>query len=162
MKAVLESHYNRLESIASPGTLEAGDVMMVGNHFFIGISKRTNTHGTEQLVHILEQHAMTGSQVPLFEMLHLKSGVSYLEENRMLVTGEFAGHPAFAKYDRILVIPEESYAANSLWINDTVLVPTGFPRTLEKIASEGYKTLVLDVSEFQKLDGGLSCLSLRF
>lgn len=62
----------------------------------------------------------------------------------------------------IIVDEDESYAANSLWINDNVLVPKGFPKTREKIESAGYKIIDLNVSEFRKLDGGLSCLSLRF
>ena len=162
MKPVLQNYYRRVESIASPGTLDAGDVMMVGNHFFIGISERTNTHGADQLIRILEKYKMSGSKLPLHEMLHLKSGVSYLEQNRLLVTGEFTDHPAFAGFQRIIADSNESYAANSLWVNSTVLVPAGFPRTLELIEQAGYRTKVLDVSEFQKLDGGLSRLSLRF
>jgi len=162
MEAVLIDFYNRLAYIEDPGTLDAGDVMMVGTHFYIGISERTNTEGADQLIAILEKQGMTGSKVPLSKMLHLKSGVSYLEENRMLVTGEFKDHPIFAGFDLLVVEPEESYAANSLWINDTVLVPAGFPSTLDRIQKAGYQALVLDVSEFQKLDGGLSCLSLRF
>ena len=114
------------------------------------------------MIRILERHGMTGSKVPLSEMLHLKSGVSCLEQNRLLVTGEFVSHPAFHAFDRIVVDPDESYAANSLWVNSTVLVPAGFPKTLELIRQAGYRTLVVDVSEFRKLDGGLSCLSLRF
>jgi dimethylargininase len=95
-------------------------------------------------------------------MLHLKSGVSYLENNIMLVCGEFKSKPEFAGYNRIEIDDDESYAANSLWINDKILIPEGFPRTREKIEKAGYETITLDVSEFRKVDGGLSCLSLRF
>jgi len=162
MEAVLLSFHDQIDHIEFPGTLDAGDVMMVGKHFYIGISERTNTEGADQLIAILKKLGKTGSQVLLSDMLHLKSGVSYLEDNRMLVTGEFVDHPAFSVFDTLVVEPEEAYAANSLWINDSVLVPAGFPSTLDRIQEAGYKTLVLDVSEFQKLDGGLSCLSLRF
>jgi dimethylargininase len=162
MKPVLQSFYKQLECIESPGTLDAGDVMMVDKHFYIGISERTNPQGAAQLIRILEKHGMSGSAIPLFDMLHLKSGLSYLEQNHLLVSGEFTDHPTFTSFERIRVDPQESYAANSLWINSTVLVPAGFPLTLEKIQQAGYHTKVLDVSEFQKLDGGLSCLSLRF
>jgi dimethylargininase len=162
MKPVLESYYKQLEHIQSPGTLDAGDVMMVGKHFYIGVSQRTNKAGADQLIQILERYGMTGTAVPLFEMLHLKSGLSYLEQNHMLISGEFINHPAFLNFRRIEVDPDESYAANSLWVNDRVLVPAGFPKTREKIEEAGYRTIVMDVSEFRKLDGGLSCLSLRF
>ncbi len=162
IKSVLESYYKQKESIQAPGSLDAGDVMMVGKHFYIGISQRTNIQGADQLIKILERYGMTGSTVPLKEMLHLKSGLSYLEQNHLLISGEFINHPAFEEFQKIEVDANESYAANSLWVNSTVLVPSGFPRTLVKIKKAGYRTLILDVSEFRKLDGGLSCLSLRF
>lgn len=162
MKAILQEFYKQVESIEPPGSLDAGDVMMVGNHYFIGLSQRTNIQGAEQLIEILERYDMTGSSVPLKEMLHLKSGLSYLEQNQLLISGEFINNPVFADFQKIEVIPEESYAANSLWVNSTVLVPAGYPNTRDKIEQAGYSTLTLDVSEFRKLDGGLSCLSLRF
>jgi len=162
MKPVLQTYFKQLESVEFPGTLDAGDVMMVGPHFYIGISERTNVEGAGQLMRILEKYGMTGSKVPLQKMLHLKSGLSYLEQNKLLITGEFIQHATFHAFDRIEVDLKESYAANSLWINSTVLVPSGFPKTQKKIEQAGYSTLSVDVSEFQKLDGGLSCLSLRF
>jgi len=162
IKPELESFYEQVESIDAPGTLDAGDVMMVGKHYFIGISQRTNTQGAEQLLRILKSYGMEGSTVPLKEMLHLKSGLSYLEQNHLLISGEFLAFPAFSDFRRIEVDPEETYAANSLWVNSTVLVPAGYPKTRKKIERAGYPTISLDVSEFRKLDGGLSCLSLRF
>jgi len=162
MKEVLLHYFKQVERIQAPGTLEAGDVMMVGSHFYIGISERTNQAGADQLISILKDYGLSGSKVSLYQMLHLKSGVSYLEENIMLVSGEFTNHPAFNNFQKIEIDREEGYAANSLWINGAVLVPMGFPKTKMKIESAGYATIELDVSEFQKLDGGLSCLSLRF
>lgn len=162
MKNVLQTFFDSTDSIEAPGTLDAGDVMKTGNHFYIGISKRTNQQGADQLIEILKKHQQTGEKVPLKEMLHLKSGVSYLEKNRLLVAGEFMNHRAFENFQRIKIDLEEIYAANSLWVNNRVLVPAGFPKTRKAIEQAGYETLILDVSEFQKLDGGLSCLSLRF
>ena len=130
--------------------------------YFIGISSRTNSAGAEQLIKILNKYGMEGITIPLKSMLHLKSGVSYLENNNLLVAGEFANNKEFPNFNRILVKPDELYAANSLWINDKVIVPEGFPETRKKIEKAGYETIVLDVSEFRKVDGGLSCLSLRF
>ena len=162
MHDVLENYYRSVEKISLPATLEAGDVMMAGSHFFIGISNRTNSEGADQLIKILEKYKLTGSKVPLKKMLHLKSGVSYLENNNMLVCGEFKNAREFENFNRIPVDDDECYAANSLWINDRVLVPDGFPKTRKKIEMAGYETISLDVSEFRKIDGGLSCLSLRF
>jgi len=162
MRMVLSGYYDNIESIALPGTVEAGDIMMVGNHYYIGLSERTSNDGADQMIRILEKYGMTGSKVPLKKMLHLKSGVSYLENNTMLVSGELADNETFKKYNRIEVDSSESYAANSLWINGKVIVPQGYPGTRQKIEMAGYETITLDVSEFRKLDGGLSCLSLRF
>jgi dimethylargininase len=162
IKPVLQNFYTAVEEIVGHGTLDAGDVMMVNNHFYIGISERTNHAGAEQLISILQKYTMTGSKVPLKEMLHLKTGLSYLEQNTLLMSGEFMQNTEFEKYSKIIVDEKELYAANSLWINGTVLVPKGFDKTKNKIEQAGYKTIEVDVSEFQKLDGGLSCLSLRF
>ena len=162
MEAVLKTFFDSTETITDPGTLDAGDVMQAGNHFYIGISGRTNHQGADQLIRLLGRYGRTAEKVPLHHMLHLKSGISYLELNNLLVAGEFIAHPAFQDFHKIAIDPTESYAANSLWINHRVLVPAGFPKTRRAIEKAGYETLALDVSEFQKLDGGLSCLSLRF
>lgn len=162
MERVLGSFYDTFENIEAPGTLEAGDVMMAGRHSYIGISTRTNHEGADQLIHILEKHRMTGEKIELKQLLHLKSGLSYLEDNNLLVQNGLYNHPAFKKFRKIKVGTDETYAANSLWVNGTVLVPAGFPITRSHIEQAGYPTISLDVSEFEKLDGGLSCLSLRF
>ena len=162
LSQVIENVYPIVETIATPGTLEGGDVMMVGNHFYIGLSERTNLFGANQLIGILAKYGLIGSTVTVENILHLKSEVSYLENNNLLVTTSFINKLEFKKYNLILVDDDESYAANSLWINNIVLVPKGFPNTKNKIEQAGYKTIEVDVSEFRKLDGGLSCLSLRF
>lgn len=162
MQSVIKEYYDTIEYIKAPGTLEAGDVMMAGNHFFIGLSERTNQDGAEQLIGILEEHGLTGAIVEISDMLHLKSGVSYLENNILLAVDVLDEHPDFMQYDIIPVPDHESYAANSLWLNETVLVPEGYPVTLQNIQNAGYETITLDMSEFRKLDGGLSCLSLRY
>ena len=160
--AALQAFYERLEHISDPGTLEGGDVMRAGSRFYVGLSARTNPEGARQFAALLERLGCEAIPVPLRDVLHLKTGISYLENNRLLASGEFLGHPLLSSFDRIPVPEAESYAANSLWINGRVLVPDGFPRTREAIERAGYATVALDVSEFRKLDGGLSCLSLRF
>ncbi len=152
----------RIEHITYPGTLEGGDVMMCGNHFFVGRSERTNEEGIRQFAAILEKYGHSCSEVKLKEVLHLKTGVNYLENNIMLVSGEFTDKPEFAAYKKIVIPQDEAYAANCIWVNDTVIVPLGYPTVLAAVQSLGYRTIVVDTSEFRKLDGGLSCLSLRF
>lgn len=162
MKKNIRKYYNTEEEIIHPGTVEAGDIMMVGTHFYIGISERTNLIGAEQLIRILNKYGMTGSIVPLEKVLHLKTGLSYLENNVLVASGEFLTNAAFKKYDLIEVPESESAAANCIWVNDKVLLPKGYPVTKQKIKDAGYEIIELDISEFAKLDGGLSCLSLRF
>ena len=98
----------------------------------------------------------------LEEVLHLKTGVNYLENNTFLVSGEFIEKEEF-KNAKLIVIPEdEAYAANCIWVNGKVIVPTGYPKVAQAISDAGYEVFVTDTSEYRKLDGGLSCLSLRF
>ncbi len=151
-----------IEYIKAPGTLEGGDVMMVGDHFYVGRSARTNAEGIRQFIAILEKHGLSGSEVPLEEVLHLKTGVNYLENNNMLVSGEFVDKPEFAGFNRIEIPSEEAYAANCIWVNGTVIVPSGYPAVEAAVRNAGYDVILVDTSEFRKLDGGLSCLSLRF
>ncbi|MFT4655675.1 MAG: dimethylargininase [Kangiellaceae bacterium] len=160
--AALDKFFPSTGKIEAPGTLEAGDIMMVGKHYYIGLSQRTNAQGAKQLIDILERHGLSGSIVEMSGLLHLKTGLSYLENNHMLTFGDMYSHPDFSHFNRIKIETEEAYAANSVWINDTVLVPKGFPKALSAIKNLGYKIREIDMSEFQKLDGGLSCLSLRF
>ncbi|WP_324825731.1 dimethylarginine dimethylaminohydrolase family protein [Sinanaerobacter sp. ZZT-01] len=153
---------DKIEYIKSPGTLEGGDVMMVGDHFYVGRSARTNEEGIRQFIEILEKHGLTGSEVPLELVLHLKTGVNYIENNNMLVSGEFITKPDFEKFNKIIIPEDESYAANCIWVNDKVIVPKGYPTVEKRIKEAGYDVILVDTSEYKKLDGGLSCLSLRF
>lgn len=158
----VRSFYQNVERITSPGNVEAGDIMMVGDHYYIGLSARTNQQGADQMIAILEKYGMTGSVMSLSEVLHLKTGLGYLENNNLVACGEFLEKAEFQKYDIIEIDPEMSYSANSVWINGTVLVPKGYQSTSEAIIKAGYAVREVDVSEYRKLDGGLSCLSLRF
>jgi len=162
IRKVISNYYADIAEICEPGTLEAGDVKMVGNHYYIGLSQRTNEAGAKRLIDILESYGMTGSAIKLEKVLHLKTGVSYLEKNNFVVAGEFITNPEFQKYNQLKIDDDESYAANCVWVNDYVLVAKGFPKAQKLIKEKGYNIIEVNVSEFQKLDGGLSCLSLRF
>jgi dimethylargininase len=148
--------------IKAPATLDAGDVMMVKDHFYVGLSQRTNPAGVDQLTKILAPHGYSVSPITLTSVLHLKTGISYLENNCLLAWGEFLDKPELAGFKILPVDDPEAYAANSVWINDRVLVPEGYEKTRAMIEHQGYNTIAVDVSEFRKLDGGVSCLSLRF
>lgn len=162
MQEALKRFFEHIEYIKEPGTVEAGDIMMVGDHFYIGLSARTNEDGANQMISILEKYGLSGSVVSLEKVLHLKTGLSYIENNNLLVAGEFVSSPIFKDFNKIVINEDESYSANCIWVNDIVLVPKGYPATKTAIESAGYKVIEVDTSEYRKIDGGLSCLSLRF
>ena len=152
-------------AIDAPGTLDAGDICEAGRHFFLGLSLRSNEKGVRQLKMLLECLGYTTSVVDIREMqsiLHLKSGIAYIGKNTLVVWEEMADLPQFRGYDLVRVSPDEYYAANCLRINDRVFVAAGFPKLTAELERRGFKPLLLEMSEFQKMDGGLSCLSLRF
>lgn len=162
VEMALRDFFSNIEKVQPPGIADAGDIMMVGTHFYIGLSERTNEEGAQQIIQILERYGNTGIALPVGNALHLKSGIAYIENDTMVATGSFIDRPEFADFTIVEVDADESYAANCLWLNNIVLTVEGFPKTKRAIASRGYRVMPLDMSEFQKLDGGLSCLSLRF
>jgi dimethylargininase len=165
VREALKAFYASPDAILAPGTLDGGDICQAGERFFIGISHRTNGAGARQLAEILSRHGYSATMVDIRDipsLLHLKSGLAALDGGRLVLIEALADHPAFRGYESIPVAVEELYAANCVQVNDRVLVAAGFPRTQEALRDRGYSLIVLDVSEFQKMDGGLSCLSLRF
>jgi dimethylargininase len=154
--------YREVARIPDPGTLDGGDVLMVGRHVFVGVSARTNPAGAKALGSILERHGYTWSPVPVGAGLHLKSSVSWAGEDILVLTGAFRRRPEFAGYRHIAVDPEEAYAANCLWVNGHMLLPAGYPRLRSRLEFLGLPVHELDTSEARKMDGGLTCLSLRF
>ena len=162
VKEAIGHYYNEIEYIRPPGTLDGGDVMEADGHYYIGLSGRTNKSGAVQLIDILEEHGLNGSAFDIDELLHLKTGVSCLGNNNLLAVNELSSHPRFRKFNIIKVPDQERYAANCIRVNDSVIVPAGYPVTRQKIIDAGYETTAVEMSEFRKLDGGVSCLSLRF
>lgn len=162
---VLSRFCPELHSIQEPGTLDGGDVCEAEDHLFIGVSERTNNAGARQLAKLVASYGYTSNLVDIRgvkSVLHLKSGLAYLGNNRLAVIDELADHKAFCRYHLVRVNVREQYAANCVRVNDHVLVAAGFPKFEEALQDLGYKTLLVEMTEFQKMDGGLSCLSLRF
>ncbi|HPF70081.1 MAG TPA: amidinotransferase [Candidatus Krumholzibacteria bacterium] len=149
-------------TIAAPGTLDGGDVLVVDRTCWIGLSGRTNAEGAGQLVEALAPLGLDCRLVPVGEGLHLKSSLSHLGGRRLLMTEQLAALDVFAGWDIMVVPAAEAYACNALWLDGRLLVPTGYPRTVALLAAKGLALLELDMSEYRKLDGGLTCLSLRF
>ena len=151
--------------IEASGTVDGGDICEAGTHFFIGLSERTNEEGARQLGVHLERMGYTSATVDIrgvAGILHLKSGIAAPDGRRLVVIDALAAHPAFRGWELVRVDPAENYAANCIRVNDAVLVAAGFPKFEASLRVLGLKTIALDMSEFEKMDGGLSCLSLRF
>jgi dimethylargininase len=132
--------------IIEPGTVDGGDVCEAGAHFFIGVSQRTNAEGAAQLAAWLDERGYGSSLIDIrgsAGMLHLKTGLSWLGGRRLIGWGE-------------------EYAANCILVNDAVLVARGFPKTAALLRGLGHDVAAADMSEYQKMDGGLSCLSVRW
>ncbi len=161
VEKVLRDLYGDVERIMAPGTLDGGDVLQVGDHFYIGLSARTNKEGAEQLSVILRGYGFGVALVALRRFLHLKTGVAYLGGNDIVVAGELVERDEFRGFDRIVAPAEEEYGANCIRVNDRVLVAEDYETVGRGIAERGYEVAALEMSEFRKLDGGLSCLSLR-
>ncbi len=165
IEAALKGLFHDIPSISAPGTVDAGDVCEADGHFLVGLSARTNEEGAVELAHLLEDLGYRSNILDIRSargLLHLKTGIAYLGEGRMLATGDIPRGPALSSYEIVDVPAGERYAANALRVNDQVLVADGYPGTRAAIEALGFSVIALEMSEFRKLDGGLSCLSLRW
>lgn len=165
IRPAIESFFTRILTIDDPGSVDGGDICEAEDHFFIGLSLRTDEEGARQLSAHLHALGCTASTIDIrgiSSILHLKSGISYIGNNTLVIMEEMASNPQFARFNLLPVSASESYAANCIRINDRVLIAAGFPRLPADLAARGFHPLILNMSEFQKMDGGLSCLSLRF
>lgn len=165
MRETLAQFFPTLQAIQAPGTVEGGDICQAGSRFFIGISQRTNSEGARQLAGLLARAGHASTYVDIRGVpgiLHLKSGLAYWGDNRLVVIEALAGQQAFRSFDCISPPAGEEYAANCVRVNHAVLVAAGHPVFEAAVRNLGYQVLALPMSEFQKMEGGLSCLSLRF
>jgi dimethylargininase len=161
---VLRRFRPALEQIEAPGTVDGGDICQADDHFLIGLSARTNEAGAAQLAALLARHQYTSSTIDIRRhpsLLHLKSGIAYLGEGCFLAAPGFPPD-ALAGHDAIEVAAGETYAANAVRVNDELFIAAGFPQLSGILDKRHYRVRSLEMSEFAKMDGGLSCLSLRF
>ena len=156
------ANFRKIKSIQAPGTVDGGDVLQVGKHFLIGLSQRTNKEGAGQLGHILESFGNTWVTIPVGAGLHFKSSVNFVGKNTLLITPDFAECEQLNGYDKIVVDEADAYAANTLLVNGYLLTPAGFPDTRKQLEVLGFKIIELETSEVHKMDGGLTCMSIRF
>ncbi len=165
LAAALRPWFPELDAITAPGTVDGGDICEAGEHFFIGRSARTNAEGAAQIAEWLAGRGFGSSVIDIRgipALLHLKTGLSWLGGRRLLAAGEIAGHAALRGWEVVRVPDGEEYAANCVMVNDSLLIPRGFPATAALLRDLGYDVVPLEMSEYRKMDGGLSCLSVRW
>jgi dimethylargininase len=165
VRDALARFYPSLASVRAPGTLDGGDICQAEGHFFIALSERTDESGAQQLADWLAGIGYTSTLVDIRKvpgLLHLKSGLAYLGDGQMAVVDSLAGLRNLDGYEIVRVPCGEAYAANCVRINDHVLLACGYPVFEKALRDRGLAVLSLEMSEFRKMDGGLSCLSLRF
>jgi dimethylargininase len=152
-----------LKFIAAPGRLDGGDVLQIQDRFSIGLSDHTNAKGAEQLSRFLAEFGYKSDILDLEgdSPLRLRMAATYLGRDRLLIREDISKHYAFLQYEKIVVPREEGRAANAIMVNGTLILPAGCPDTRAQLRAAGIPVIETDVSEFEKMNGGLNCLSLR-
>ena len=159
----LQAFYADLRRIEGPGFVDGGDILVSEREILVGTSTRTDAAGVAELRHIVSDwgYALRRLQTP-DGVLHFKTDCSLLDEETILSTRRLADSGCFDGYKVVHTSEGEEACANSIRVNDIVLMPAGFPRTTEALVAAGFDVRQIGNSEAAKLDGGMSCLSLRF
>jgi dimethylargininase len=156
------SPFRELRYIREPGTLEGGDIVCIGKTLYVGLSRRTNRDGVVQLADLLDSLGYLVVPVEVTGCLHLKSGACWAGGDVILANRDWIDAEQFRDFKIIDVPSDEPSAADVLPIGGTLLVPSNFVRTCEMLEAEGIKVLPIDVSELQKAEAGVTCMSLIF
>ncbi len=151
-----------VKKITPPATIEGGDVLRVGRRLYVGLSPRTNREGVAALRALVAPHGYEVSAVELRDCLHLKSGCTAVDEGTILINPRWIDPGVLADYEVVNVHPAEPWAANTVRVGASLCVGAAFPRTAEMLSRRGYDVRAVDVSEFAKAEGGLTCMSLMF
>lgn len=165
VRDALRPFVRAIEAIEEPGTVDGGDVLEAhGGAFLIGLSERTNEEGARQLTERLASrgrraHVVDIRGVP--DLLHLKTGISFVGEGTAVVVAALESAARSIGLETLVVDEAESYAANCILVNGRILLPAGSPSLEARLRERGREILPLEMSEFRKMDGGVSCLSVR-
>lgn len=154
--------YRSVFNIHSPGTLEGGDVLRIGNRLYAGRSDRSNTEGLRQLQSIVGTYHYSVHPVEITKCLHLKSAVSRVDVDTLLINPNWVDKEAFPGMNLIEVHPEEPFAANALRVGETVMYPVEYPRTRERLENFGISVIAVAMSQLARAEGGVTCCSLIF
>ena len=153
------SKFKQIKSVVEPGLLEGGDVIHLPDSLICGITKRSNHEGATQMEKWLEipVHCIEDKTI-----MHIKSHLTYLGRNTVLVNPRYAGNPHLEPYTKIVLPDEETHSANTVVIDDIVIMSIRHKKTAELVKDAGFEVIHLDMSEFEKCDGALTCLSIIF
>ena len=154
--------YRPLLAIEAPGTQDGGDILRIGKSIFVGQSARSNAAAVGQLQSLLAAHGYRVESVPMRDCLHLKSAVTAVGDDALLINPQWVSPGAFAGFRMIDIDPTEPHAANALRIGDALIYPACFPRTQARLQAAGLNVRSVDVSELQKAEGAVTCCSLVF
>jgi len=163
IRPTLENHFSRVIELQGPGFVDGGDVLLSDSDAFIGLSARTDQAGLEELSSVLAEFSYSTVKVETpASILHFKTECGLLDSQTIFSTGKLASLGCFDNYLVIEVPAGEEGAANIVRLNDVVFISCGYPKSEALLKSQGYSVVALDTSEAAKVDGGLSCMSLRF
>ncbi|WP_415719607.1 dimethylarginine dimethylaminohydrolase family protein [Maridesulfovibrio sp.] len=163
IQAAIVSRADEIIRMEGSGLMEGGDVLLMGKTFYVGIDTRTNAEGCKQFTKAAAKFGYKTVPVPFTNgMPHLKTELSALDEETLIMSARFAEREEFSGFKKLIVPEGEEYSANCLFMGDRLLAPEGFPRTAELLEKNGFKPDFINMSEFRKMDGGLTCLSLRW
>ncbi len=154
--------YREVQRIELPATLDGGDVLRVGRKLLVGLSSRTNRAGAEALQAVTRRFGYEVTPVPVRRCLHLKSAVGALPDGRLLVNPDWLDAKALGGIDRVRVPAEEPDGANVVVVGTTVCLPAAHSRTADLVRGFGFEVRKVDLSEFAKAEGCVTCLSLLF
>ena len=154
--------YRKLSHIQAPGTLDGGDVLRIGKTLYVGLSNRSNLEGIEQLQRIVIAFGYSVNAVRLRDCLHLKSAVTQVAKDTLLINRQWVNSAVFGSMRLINVDESEPFAANAVRIGDTLIYAEAFPETLGRLKKQGIRIRTVDASELAKAEGGVTCCSLIF
>jgi len=149
-----------LMHVREPATVDGGDVLVLGKQVYVGLSTRSNQEAIDQLNGMLGEYGYSVIGVALQNCLHLKSAVTRVDDQTLLINENWIDASCFAHFDLIRIDPSEPYAANCLPIGASVIFPSAFPKTRAILEQRRYDAITVDVSELAKAEGAVTCCSL--
>jgi dimethylargininase len=154
--------YRQLFVLAAPSTIDGGDIVVVGKKILVGHSARTNAAGIASLAYSTQRFGYSVRGVRMDGCLHLKSGCTALPDGRVLINRSWINTADVADFDLVDVPGEEPWGGDVAFIGETVIAAAAYPRTIENLEGHGYAVKPVEVSEFAKAEGGVTCMSLIF